>query len=83
MVPSRRPADYILPRHKAVSRAIGYALAADLPDAWGSLRNVLHCRLDPRERAAVALMALIALDDKHFDAVLTAALGPDEGRAVA
>lgn len=65
-----RPADYILPRHKAVSRAIAYALAADLPDARGSLPDVLRCRLAPRERGALALMALVALEDEDRVAVL-------------
>ena len=85
LTPTRRPATgrNITARHKSVARMVGFVLAADDAESWQKLPDVLACRLSPKERGALALMALMALPDDAFDAVLRAAIQPDQGRAAA
>lgn len=47
---------------KRVSRSVGYTLWLDHTDAWFGLPVILRARLDPRQRAALAFMALKSLD---------------------
>ena len=75
------PGKSIAPRYKSVARMVGFALAADDAETWQKVPTVLECRLSPTERGALALMALMALPDEHFDAVIRSALG--KGRAIA
>jgi len=59
-----------IPDHiKRVSRSVGYALWLDNSDDWFGLPVILRARLDARQRAALAFMALKSLDND--DAVLT------------
>jgi hypothetical protein len=57
------------PVHKAVARAIGYALTLGDEAAWHGLTIVLMARLSERERAALAYAALMSLSDAHAAAV--------------
>ena len=67
-----------IPDHiKRVSRSVGYALWLDETEDWFSLPVILRARLDARQRAALAFMALKSLD--HDDAVLTAETALAEG----
>ena len=63
--------------------AVGFVLAADDAASWQKLIDVLVCRLAPHERGALALMALMALPEDHFDAVMQRATPLDDGRATA
>jgi hypothetical protein len=59
-----------IPDHiKRVSRSVGYALWLDSFDDWDGLSLVLRARLDPRQRAALAYMALKSLDRDDATAV--------------
>ncbi len=52
-----------IPDHiKRVSRSVGYALWLDTSDDWLGLPVILRARLDERQRAALAFMALKSLD---------------------
>ena len=57
------------PSHKAVARAIGYALTLGDEAAWHGLTIVLMARLSDQERAALAFAALMSLSDEHASAV--------------
>ena len=60
----------IKPSHKRVSRALGYALTLLDENSMWVLAALLHARLTPRERAFVALSALMALDDDEYQSVI-------------
>lgn len=67
-----------IPNHiKRVSRSVGYALWLDNSDDWFGLPVILRARLDARQRAALAFMALKSLN--HEEAVLTAETALAEG----
>lgn len=66
-----------IPDHiKRVSRSVGYALWLDHTDDWFGLPVIFRARLDARQRAALAFMALKSLD--YDDALLTAETALDE-----
>ncbi|MBZ0129915.1 MAG: hypothetical protein K8F59_12435 [Rhodobacteraceae bacterium] len=62
---------------KRVSRSVGYALWLNTSADWFSLPVILRARLDARQRAALAFMALRSLDRE--DAVLTAEMALSGG----
>ncbi|MEG3663074.1 hypothetical protein [Celeribacter halophilus] len=47
---------------KRAARSVGYALWLDSEDEWCGLPVILRARLDERQRAALAFMALKSLD---------------------
>lgn len=67
-----------IPDHvKRVSRSLGYALWLDGVDDWFGLPVILRARLDAKQRAKLAFMALKSLD--HGDALTTAEAALSEG----
>lgn len=62
---------------KLVSKSLGHALWLDTFGDWDGLSIILQARLDPRQRAALAYMALKSLD--QGDAILTAKTALTEG----
>ncbi|RFP86345.1 hypothetical protein DZK27_14760 [Rhodobacteraceae bacterium 63075] len=63
--------------HLKVVRMLGYVLTLGTQDAWWGLVPVLMARLTVEERAALAFMALKALD--RDDATMTAEAALDQG----
>jgi hypothetical protein len=55
---------------KRVSKSLGYTLWLDTFEDWDGLSLILRARLTDRQRAALAFMALKALD--YDQAVMTA-----------
>ncbi len=60
---------------KRVSRSVGYTLWLDTFEDWDGLSLILRARLTDRQRAALAFMALKALD--YDQAVMTADAAPN------
>ncbi len=52
------------PAHKAIARAVGYALTLATEYGWHQLSAILMMRLTKRELVALALAVLNALDDE-------------------
>ncbi|WP_172330003.1 hypothetical protein [Mangrovicoccus sp. HB161399] len=62
---------YASKAHKAVARAIGYALTVgESFDAWSDFSAILSLRLTIRERAMLARAVLRSLPDDVLDLVL-------------
>lgn len=59
---------------KRVARGVGYALWLDNEDDWFGLPVILRARLDVRQRAALAFMALKSLDPDEAMQTAEAAL---------
>lgn len=70
--PQRRSAmsKWAKPQHKASARALGYALTLATHEGWWKFALILRARLTVQERAALAFIALQALD--YDDACVTA-----------
>lgn len=69
--------NFMKPSHLKVVRMLGYVLTLGTQDAWWGLVPVLMARLTVEERAALAFMALKALD--RDDATMTAEAALDQG----
>jgi hypothetical protein len=54
---------YAKDRHKRASKSLGYVLTMATPDAWEGFVLVLKARLTTGERQALAMAALVTLDD--------------------
>jgi len=63
------------PRIDSVSRSLGYCLLLDDLGAWLGFSAILRARLSTTERAALAYVALKALQPENAQAVAEAALG--------
>lgn len=56
--------------HKSATHMVGYCLTLiDLPSMW-QLATVLHARLEPRERAFLAIAVLWSLTDEEYADVI-------------
>jgi hypothetical protein len=60
--------------HKAVARAIGYALTLGDASSWDKLTLLLILRLSDAERAALAYSSLRSLSADHAALVVEAAI---------
>ncbi len=60
--------------HKAVARAIGYALTLGDASSWDKLTLLLILRLSDAERAALAYSSLRSLSAEHAALVVEAAI---------
>ena len=60
--------------HKAVARAIGYALTLGDASSWDKLTSLLILRLSDAERAALAYSSLRSLCAEHAALVVEAAI---------
>lgn len=56
--------------HMQVCRMVGYCLTTLNEPAMWQLSAILNARLKPRERAFLAVAALMALEDDEYQAVL-------------
>jgi hypothetical protein len=54
---------YAKDRHKRASKSLGYVLTMATPDAWEGFVLILKARLTTGERQALAMAALVTLDD--------------------
>jgi hypothetical protein len=64
---------------KRVSRSLGYALWLDSFNDWFTFSAILQARLDTRQRAALAFMALKTLDADTAAQTVDAALNSGAG----
>ncbi|WP_411974354.1 hypothetical protein [Sulfitobacter faviae] len=78
-VPVNRSAVHI----ESVSRSLGYCLQLDDLDAWLGLASILRARLNVRERAALAYVALRALPTHHAQSAAEAAVAVGAGQPIA
>jgi hypothetical protein len=76
-------AQHIPDNLKRVSRSIGYAAWLDTSDDWHGLPVILRARLDARQRAALAFMALKSLDRVDAVQVAESALAEGAGQPIA
>jgi hypothetical protein len=68
---------------KRVSRALGDTLLLDHPYDWFGLSIILRARVDTRQRAALALMALQSLEHDQAMMVAEASLSEGAGQPIA
>jgi hypothetical protein len=76
-------AQHIPDNIKRVSRALGHTLWLDHPDDWFGLSVILRARLDTRQRAALAFMALRSLDRDQATTAAQAVLSEGAGQPIA
>ncbi len=65
------------PRHLKVVRTLGYVLTLGSRDSWFGLVPVFMARMTVQERAALAFMALKALDRETAAMTVDAALAKE------
>ena len=65
---------YAKDRHKRASKSLGYVLTMATPDAWEGFVLILKARLTTGERQALAMAALVTLDDDTAYRTASAAL---------
>jgi hypothetical protein len=68
---------------KRVSRSLGYTLWLDTFEDWDGLSLILRARLTDRQRAALAFIALKALDYDQAVMAAEAALSEGAGQPIA
>jgi hypothetical protein len=68
---------------KRVSKSLGYTLWLDTFEDWDGLSLILRARLTDRQRAALAFMALKALDYDQAVMAAEAALSEGAGQPIA
>lgn len=74
---------YAKREHKCVARCVGYVLTLGTTDAWWGIVPVLATRLTVHERAALAFIALKALDRETALMTAEAALSMGAGQPTA
>ena len=65
---------YAKPEHKRAARMLGYTLTLGTEAAWWQFAALMGVILSPKERAALAYMALSAQDDPDAFATAETAL---------
>lgn len=65
---------YAKDEHKRAAKSLGYVLTAGTSDAWEGFATILKARLTKGERQALAMAALVTLDDDTAYRTASAAL---------